>query len=197
MNTDLMFSTGVKNNWETPDDLFLRVEKEFHPEGFNVDVAADESNYKTGIWWGPGSPWREDCLTPDPWTHVVYQGHSNYPKEGVRFWLNPPYGEPEQPCKKVCTKKRCEKRGFHTSVYIPGQVDFVNKAVWETVENGASGVMLLPARTDTGIWHNSIWHQGAHNWHSWVRHIEFIRGRLTFKGAPDPAPFPSMLVTLG
>jgi hypothetical protein len=52
---------------------------------------------------------------------------------------------------------------------------------------GAPVIALLPARPDTR-WFRSCWKAAA---------ICFIRGRLTFLGAPSPAPFPSVLVYWG
>jgi len=45
-------------------------------------------------------------------------------------------------------------------------------------------VSLLAARTDTAMFHD----------YCAKGEIRFLRGRLTFVGAPDPAPFPSMIV---
>jgi phage N-6-adenine-methyltransferase len=45
-------------------------------------------------------------------------------------------------------------------------------------------VCLVPARTDTAWWHD----------YAMKGETRFIRGRLTFGGAPRPAPFPSALV---
>lgn len=42
MNTDLMFSSKT-NQWETPQDLFDELNKEF---GFTLDPCADENNHK-------------------------------------------------------------------------------------------------------------------------------------------------------
>lgn len=55
---------------------------------------------------------------------------------------------------------------------------------------GCEVVALVPARVDT------IW------WNCWVapptaQAVCFWRGRLTFKGAPAPAPFPSAIVYWG
>jgi len=47
-------------------------------------------------------------------------------------------------------------------------------------------VVLLPARTDTKLFHEYILPYSK---------IEFLRGRLKFKGAKHGAPFPSMIVT--
>ena len=48
-------------------------------------------------------------------------------------------------------------------------------------------VMLLPSRTDVKWFHQYIYNKPNVS-------IRFIKGRLTFKGAKHPAPFPSMLV---
>jgi phage N-6-adenine-methyltransferase len=48
-------------------------------------------------------------------------------------------------------------------------------------------VMLLPSRTDVKWFHQYIYNKPNVT-------IRFIKGRLTFKGAKHPAPFPSMLV---
>lgn len=50
--------------------------------------------------------------------------------------------------------------------------------------NGVA-VMLLPARTDTKWFHEYIYKKAE---------IRFIKGRLKFGGAKNPAPFPSMVV---
>lgn len=61
--------------------------------------------------------------------------------------------------------------------------DWVQKA-WRESGNGCTVVCLLPARTDTRWFHNYI---------LGVAEIRFIKGRLKFGGAKNPAPFPSMI----
>jgi len=51
--------------------------------------------------------------------------------------------------------------------------------------NGATVVMLIPARTDTAYFHDYIYNRAE---------IRFIRGRLKFGDAVNSAPFPSMVV---
>lgn len=79
------------------------------------------------------------------------------------IWFNPPYS-----------------RGL--------QSKFVKRAV-EAVLYGVRWdnhvVALLPARTDTKLFHEIIQPFGE---------VTFIKGRLKFKGASHPAPFPSMIV---
>jgi len=64
---------------------------------------------------------------------------------------------------------------------------WVEKAVKE-VKNGNAElvVMLIPARTDTKWWHDYIMR--------YADKISFIKGRVKFGGASNPAPFPSVVV---
>lgn len=86
---------------------------------------------------------------------------ATWPLTEGNIWLNPPY-----------------TRGL--------QAKFVRKA-WSEHLRVSYGtiVCLLPARTDTRLFHEVIQPYGR---------IEFLKGRLRFKGAKAPAPFPSMLV---
>lgn len=61
---------------------------------------------------------------------------------------------------------------------------WVKKAHDSAVQNGATVVCLVPARTDTKWWHEHCMHG----------EITFIRGRLKFGNATNPAPFPSAVV---
>lgn len=63
---------------------------------------------------------------------------------------------------------------------------WVAKAHTESA-NGATVVMLIPARTDTLYFHDYIY--GKHE-------IRFIRGRLHFNESKAGAPFPSMVVVM-
>jgi len=65
------------------------------------------------------------------------------------------------------------------------QKAWVEKAYNESLKNKIC-VMLLPARTDTILFHNFIFKK-AHE-------IRFIKGRLKFKPYKNSAPFPSMIV---
>ncbi|BFH15856.1 phage N-6-adenine-methyltransferase [Paenibacillus melissococcoides] len=60
---------------------------------------------------------------------------------------------------------------------------WMNKAAKEA-QNGATVVGLVAARTDTR------WFQDF----ATLGHIFFLKGRLTFEGAVDPAPFPSAII---
>ena len=67
---------------------------------------------------------------------------------------------------------------------LPG---WVNKVVEES-HRGATIILLVPSRTDTE------WFQRAYGSCS---ALCLWSGRLTFRGAPDPAPFPSALFFFG
>jgi site-specific DNA-methyltransferase (adenine-specific) len=74
-----------------------------------------------------------------------------------------------------------------------GQEDWIEKAYKESSENGATVVMLIPARTDTKAFHDYILGK--------AQEIRFIKGRLKFeidrKENKAAAPFPSMIVVFG
>lgn len=48
-----------------------------------------------------------------------------------KVWLNHPFGSGERPCNPGCTKKTCEKRGWHTFGTLPGNDDWITKVVAE------------------------------------------------------------------
>jgi phage N-6-adenine-methyltransferase len=67
---------------------------------------------------------------------------------------------------------------------------WVAKSYYESVNNRATVVMLIPARTDTRYWHDYIMSE--------ANKIYFIKGRLKFvnpsTSASNSAPFPSAVV---
>lgn len=75
-----------------------------------------------------------------------------------KVWLNPPYGR--------------------------GIGKWLAKAKQSAVEQDATVVVLVPARTDTNWWFD----------HARFGEVRFLKGRLKFEGAPTSAPFPSALV---
>ena len=67
---------------------------------------------------------------------------------------------------------------------------WVAKAYYESTNNGATVVMLIPSRTDTKYWHDYIMYA--------ANKIYFIKGRLKFENGSHKvshaAPFPSAVV---
>lgn len=74
------------------------------------------------------------------------------------IWMNPPYG------------REIGK--------------WVRKAYESSIQENATCVCLLPARTDTAWWHD----------YCMKGEIRFIRGRLKFGGQKNSAPFPSAII---
>ena len=69
---------------------------------------------------------------------------------------------------------------------------WVKKAAQEARE-GATVVMLIPARTDTAWWHDYIWDTAKQQPKQGVE-VRFLRGRVKFGGHRSGAPFPSAVV---
>lgn len=63
---------------------------------------------------------------------------------------------------------------------------WVKKCYEESRKPATTVVALIPARTDTRYFHEFIYGKAAE--------IRFVRGRLKFGTASNPAPFPSMVV---
>jgi site-specific DNA-methyltransferase (adenine-specific) len=96
---------------------------------------------------------------PDPAARDALRIDWNHNSRGRPIWLNPPYG-------------RVIK-------------DWMRKAN-EVASGGGTVVCLVPARTDTQWW-----------WESVIMHeVRFIKGRLKFGGQKNSAPFPSAIVIM-
>lgn len=134
MNRDV-YASSKSDMWETPQDLFDRLNQVFH---FTIDVCATAENAKCARYFTA----QDDGLAQS-WNGVC--------------WMNPPYG-------KTIGK-------------------WMRKA-YEESRKGATVVCLVPARTDTGWWHD--WAMRGN--------IHFLRGRLKFGNATHGAPFPSAIV---
>lgn len=102
----------------------------------------------------------ENALLPKHYTK--YDSCLEYSWRNDRVWLNPPYSKKAKP------------------------VRFVRKMA----EEALAGTALLPARTDTALWHDWVY--------PYAIALFFFRGRLKFtnplvEGESSPAPFPSAL----
>ena len=58
------------------------------------------------------------------------------------------------------------------------------RKAWESSQDGATVVCLVPARTDTAWWHD----------YAMKGEIRYVRGRLKFGGHKNSAPFPCAVV---
>ena len=153
--------SSVTDQWATPQWLFDALNEQYH---FSVDVCALPHNAKCQKYYTP-----DDNGLNQEWRGIC--------------WMNPPYGNPEFPCKPVCSKKICQDRGYHINTYRPGITDWMEKA-YDASKKGATVVCLVPSRTDTEWWHRFAM-QGE---------IFFLPGRLTFGQSKCSAPFPSAII---
>lgn len=169
----------------TPRDLFDRRNAVHH---FTLDAAASYENTLVPSHYctingtfvvGLDKPISEDGLSHS-WAHSV-------------VFFNPPYSQPEQPCRLHCQKKRCLVRG-HLMRYSAGTEDFVAKAWLETRTGCPLAEGLLPVRTEQPWFHRFVYDIERGCWRPGVS-VEFIPGRLKYDGLATGAPFPSMLVT--
>ena len=168
MNKELMFSSAT-DEWSTPQSFYDELNKEFK---FTLDPCSTHENHKCDTYF----TLEDDGLNKDWSGHTVF--------------CNPPYSVAENPCKKNCKKKKCVKRGYHITEYVPGQEDWIEKCHKENKNNNVKVVMLIPSRTDTIAFHKYIYKKPNVE-------IIFVKGRLKFGGSKDSAPFPSMVVVFG
>jgi hypothetical protein len=77
---------------------------------------------------------------------------------------------------------------FVNPPYSRGELKKWVKKCFDEFNNGSKIIMLIPSYTDTIYFHEYIYPYAR---------LEFIKGRLKFKGYDGQASFPSMLVYFG
>ena len=111
-----------------------------------------------------------------------------------KFTLDPCCTPDNAKCKKYYTYREdgllCSWKDEVVFVNPPyGDVGkWVKKSYLESTVNGATVVMLIPARTDTKYWHNYVMKASE---------VYFVKGRLKFGDSQNSAPFPSAVVVFG
>lgn len=183
----VMFSSKSVE-WGTPQDVY---DARNLMHSFELDVCATAENAKHSNYITP-----EMDAFKTRWT--VDGTDSGEPADGVRparCWMNPPYCRQELVCKNpaTCQKKRCVKRGFHTTTYVPGLYQWVELAYQRSLA-GCLVDCLLPGKTGSRWWNDFIWSNDNGRLREGVE-LHCIPGRLKFQGANDSAPFDSVLVT--
>lgn len=83
--------------------------------------------------------------------------------------------------------QKWEGRVFVNPPYGRGIGEWIAKC-YQSAQEGALVVALLPSRTDTAWWHDYVMKADQ---------IRFLRGRLKFGGSSNSAPFPSVVVVWG
>jgi phage N-6-adenine-methyltransferase len=119
--------SSKKQDWETPDDLFKRLDDEFH---FKLDVCATRENRKVEHYFGPGGI-SDDGLS-------AFWGDMAQP-----CWMNPPYGKA---ISEWTFKARNESSLFKATVValLPARTD--TRWWHEDVIGGSAEVRFLKGR---------------------------------------------------
>ena len=105
--------TSLTDEWETPQDLFDKLDSEFH---FTLDVCANAQNHKCNQYYT-----KADDGLKMPWGGVI--------------WCNPPYGREVGKWVEKCAKcdgmavmllpARTDTRWFHEFIYNKAEVRFI------------------------------------------------------------------------
>lgn len=160
-----LFSTDI-TEWETPDALFDELNAEFK---FVLDAAASHENRKCDVYITEGG------------VHEIVDGKMLWTSwaDGLTAnWYGIAEAVTGQPFPAV----------WLNPPYSRDVGKWVAKC-YEESRKGCIVVALLAARTDTKWFHEFIYNKPKHD-----VEVRFIKGRLRFKGAKGPAPFPSMIV---
>lgn len=126
--TDQSNLTGGNACWETPFEVFTKLNQDFGP--FEIDLFANGINHLCARWYGPDSSIdAEDALAAN-WTDHCLHGYGN-----------PPYGPFVQ---KALAKAKLEAgKGFHSTLLLPMRV---TKAFKAHVLDGASDLLFCDKR---------------------------------------------------
>ena len=85
-------------------------------------------------------------------------------------------------------KQTWSERNWCNPPYSKGKQWLFIKKAYEESLIGKLTVVLIPARPDTKTWHDYVMKSD---------YVQFIKGRLKFKGGNNSAPFPSCVVIFG
>ena len=95
--------SSASDNWETPQDLFDRLDAEFN---FDLDLAATAQNAKCDFYYV-----KEDDALKQDWI-----------LDGQRGWCNPPYSRGL--CAQFIAKAAAQRlKGFTTVMLLPARTD--------------------------------------------------------------------------
>lgn len=145
----------------------------------------------TDLWTTPDSLFKE----LDAEFHFTLDAAAEKHNRKVQNYLGPDHVDPS---KRDALSVVWEGAVFCNPPYSrPHQGQFIQKAsrlINSTIiKKDLTIVMLLPARTDTRIFHSCIWDASVNQPLPGVE-VRFLKGRLKFGSSPNAAPFPSMIV---
>lgn len=109
MNTEVMFSSKT-DQWETPQDLYGKLEGEFH---FTLDPCADESNHKCAKYYTKVQDGLLQC-----WGNERVFCNPPYGR-GIGLWVKKCYlhGKTENGIAVMLLPARTDTKWFHEYIY--------------------------------------------------------------------------------
>lgn len=118
MNNNLMFSSS-KDDWETPDQLFQELDREFH---FDLDPCSSHSNKKCDLHYTI----KEDGLKQDWKGHIVFC-NPPYGRKTTSEWIKKCYEESQKPGTKVVMliPARTDTIAFHEYILNKAEIRFL------------------------------------------------------------------------
>ena len=142
MNNELMFSS-VSNEWETPEDIFKKLDEEFY---FNLDPCCTNKNHKCDKFYTQD----DDGLSKDWEGHVVFM---NPPYgRGIKNWIIKAYEESKKGATVVCLiPARTDTIYWHDYIFkyaevrfLRGRVKFQNRMLPSWREDGSHKINGAP-----------------------------------------------------
>ena len=116
MNTELFFSCKT-DQWETPQDFFDQLDKEFH---FTLDPCADETNHKCERYFT-----KEQDGLKQSWIRETVFCNPPYGK-AVSAWVEKAHRESERGATVVMLiPARTDTRYFHEFIYKKHEIRFI------------------------------------------------------------------------
>lgn len=123
MDTELIFSTG-NNNWETPQDFYNELDKEFH---FTLDPCCTKENakctkYFTEIENGLLQDWSGETVFCNP-----PYGRKTKSQPGQEDWIRKSYSESLKPNTIIVMliPSRTDTKVFHEYIYHKAEIRFI------------------------------------------------------------------------
>lgn len=115
MNTDVMFSSA-RDDWETPQDVFDRLDAEFH---FTLDPCADDYNHKCKKYYTK----EQDGLI-QPWKGETVFCNPPYGRE-LKYWVSKAFSEANNRGTTVVMliPSRTDTLWFHNYIYQKPMVE--------------------------------------------------------------------------
>ena len=155
MNTDVMFSSK-SDEWETPQDLFDKLNKEF---GFTLDPCATHQNHKCSKYYtieddGLSKSWKNEKVFVNP-----PYGRS------IGKWVKKCYHEATHATVVILMPARTDTSYFHDYIYteadeirfLRGRLKFTNRALPSNSDSGKHKVSPAPFPSMIVVYYNRRW----------------------------------------